>query len=69
MSVASRIINRGEFFYEGDVRNKWKWEWTEKTVAVDGEDQRVAAFFRKVTQSGVARCVLSLHVQVYVKLL
>ena len=54
----SRIVNRGEFFDDSNVPNKWKWEWLSKSVQVGEQEQRIGQHMRKIDVAGTARCLV-----------
>ena len=60
MSCLSRTVNRvsGEAVEDGDIPNKWKWEWVSREVKVGESKQRIGDHFRKVDSEGrMARCI------------
>ena len=68
--ATARVVNRGETFDNSSVKNKWRWEWSEKSVKIRSspdEFEQVGQHIRKINVAGSARCVLCSADSVYTK--
>ena len=48
------MVESGEAYDDSNVKNKWRWEWTETSYG----DEKVAKHIRKLSKAGHAVCIV-----------
>lgn len=57
------VVKRSDTYNDSGVKNKWRWEWCEKSIRVKSNPdvyELIGEHFRKLSTAGIARCELCL---------